>query len=139
MKHWLVEYDTEFMNSVTDMMQCLHWCRLDQRRIDNKLSLMYKITHNHSKSNCHPHFWLSNPTCKTILTLSPLVLQAANCYEWLQIFILSKRCYSLEQPFARNCGLPHLGAVQSSSLQDWSLLTKGNHHTFIFKPNQYYY
>ena len=28
------------------MMQSLHWRRLDQLRIDNKLSLMYKITHN---------------------------------------------------------------------------------------------
>jgi len=30
------------------MIQSLHWRRLDQRRIDNKLSLnlMYKITHN---------------------------------------------------------------------------------------------
>ena len=27
-------------------MQSLHWRRLDQRRIDNKRSLMYKITHN---------------------------------------------------------------------------------------------
>ena len=35
-------------SSVTDMIQSLHWRRLDQRRIDNKLSLslMYKITHN---------------------------------------------------------------------------------------------
>jgi len=28
------------------MMQSLHWRRLDQRRTDNKLSLMYKTTHN---------------------------------------------------------------------------------------------
>jgi len=28
------------------MMQSLHWRRLDQQRIDNKLSLMYKITQN---------------------------------------------------------------------------------------------
>ena len=27
-------------------MQSLHWRRLDQWRIENKLSLMYKITHN---------------------------------------------------------------------------------------------
>ena len=33
-------------SSVTKMIQSLHWRRLDQRRIDNKLSLMYKITHN---------------------------------------------------------------------------------------------
>ena len=32
--------------SVTDMMQSLYWRRLDQRRIDNKLSLLYKISHN---------------------------------------------------------------------------------------------
>ena len=34
------------MDSVTEMMQSLRWRRLDQLRIDNKLSLMYKITHN---------------------------------------------------------------------------------------------
>ena len=33
-------------SSVTEMMQSLHWRRLNQRRIDNKLSLMYKSTHN---------------------------------------------------------------------------------------------
>ena len=33
-------------SSVTEMMQSLHWRRLDQRRIDIKLSLMYKITPN---------------------------------------------------------------------------------------------
>jgi len=27
-------------------MQFLHWRRLDQRRIDSKLYIMYKITHN---------------------------------------------------------------------------------------------
>jgi len=29
-----------------EMMQSLHWRTLDQQRIDNKLSLMYEITHN---------------------------------------------------------------------------------------------
>ena len=42
---WL-KHDYGKTSSVTDMMQSLHWRRLDQRRIDNKLSLMYKITHN---------------------------------------------------------------------------------------------
>jgi len=82
---------------------------------------MYKITHN---LNCHPHFWLSNPTCKTLSTLSPVVLQADNCYDWLlQFFILSKSCILLEQSLTRNCGLLHIGAVQPSSLQYWSRLT----------------
>ena len=33
-------------SSVTDMMQSLHWRRVDQQWIDNKLTLMYKLTHN---------------------------------------------------------------------------------------------
>jgi len=41
-----VKHDYGQTSSVTDMMQSLHWRRLDQRRRDNKLSLMYKITHN---------------------------------------------------------------------------------------------
>ena len=41
-----VKHDYGQTSSVTKMMQSLHWRRLDQRRIDNKLSLMYKITHN---------------------------------------------------------------------------------------------
>ena len=36
----------EQTSSVTEMMQSLHWRRFDQRRIDNKLSRLYKITHN---------------------------------------------------------------------------------------------
>ena len=56
-----VKHDYGQTSSVTEMMQSLHWRRLDQRRIDNKLSLMYKITHN--------------------LTLSTVVLQADNCYD----------------------------------------------------------
>jgi len=31
---------------IHEMMQSLHWRTLDQQRIDNKLSLMYEITHN---------------------------------------------------------------------------------------------
>ena len=41
-----VKHDYGQTSSVTEMMQSLHWHRLDQRRIDNKLSLMYKITNN---------------------------------------------------------------------------------------------
>ena len=41
-----VKHDYGQTSSVTEMMQSLHWRSLDQRRIDNKLSLMYKITHN---------------------------------------------------------------------------------------------
>ena len=43
---WWVKHDYGQTSSVTDIMQSLHWCRLDQRRIDNKLSLLYKITNN---------------------------------------------------------------------------------------------
>jgi len=35
-----VKHDYGQTSSVTDMMQSLHWHRLDQRRIDNKLSLL---------------------------------------------------------------------------------------------------
>ena len=35
-----VKHDYGQTSSVTEMMQSLHWRRLDQRRIDNKLSLM---------------------------------------------------------------------------------------------------
>ena len=93
----------------------LHWRRLD-----------------------HPHFWISNPTCKTLSTLSSVVLQTDNCYDWLhvlQLFILSKSCISLEQPPPWNCGLIHLGAVQPSRLQDWPCLTIEKHHTFTFNLN----
>ena len=37
-------------HKAADPDQIIHWRRLDQRRIDNKLSLMYEITHN---LNCH--------------------------------------------------------------------------------------
>ena len=62
-----VKHDYRQTSSVTEMMQSLHWRRLDQRRIDNKLSLMYKITQHH--------------TGKTLSTLSPVVLHADNCYD----------------------------------------------------------
>ena len=41
-----VKHDYGQNFSVTEMMRSLHWRRFDQRRIDNKLSLIYKITHN---------------------------------------------------------------------------------------------
>ena len=41
-----VKHDYGQTSSVTEMIQSLHWHRLNQQRIDNKLSLMYKITHN---------------------------------------------------------------------------------------------
>ena len=40
-----VKHDYGQTSSVTEVMQSLHWRRLDQQRIDNKLSLMYKVTH----------------------------------------------------------------------------------------------
>ena len=130
LQEW-VKHDYGQIYCVTDIMQSLHCRRLDQRRIDNKLSLMYKITHN----------LIAIPiSIKTLSTLSPVVLQADNCYDWLlQLFILSKSCISLEQPFAQNCGLPNLGTVQPISLQDWPRLTIETHHTFTFKPNLYSY
>ena len=39
-------YDYGQTSRFTEMMQSLHWRRLDQRIIDNKLSLMYNVTHN---------------------------------------------------------------------------------------------
>ena len=39
-------YGSNMTSSVTEMMQSLHWRKLDQRRIDNNISIMYKITHN---------------------------------------------------------------------------------------------
>ena len=41
-----VKHDYGQTSSVTEMMQSLHWRRLDQRRIDSNLSLMYKFTPN---------------------------------------------------------------------------------------------
>ena len=128
----LVKHDYGQTSGVTDMMQSLHWRRLDQRRIDNKLSLyiyIYKITHNLFAIPIFD-FLIPLETLKTLSTISPVVLQADNCYDWLlQIFIQAKSCISLEQPLIRNCGLLHIGAVQPSSLQDWSHLTIENHHT----------
>ena len=60
--HRWVKHDYGQTSSVTEMMQSLHWHRLDQRRIDNKLSLMYKITY-FIFSRCilvtHPFFILA--------------------------------------------------------------------------------
>ena len=39
-----VKHDYRRTSSVTEMLQSLHWRRLDLRRIDSRLSLMYKIT-----------------------------------------------------------------------------------------------
>jgi len=41
-----VKHDYGQTSSVTELMQFLHWRMPDQRRIDNTLSRMYKITHN---------------------------------------------------------------------------------------------
>ena len=50
-------YDYGQTSSVTDIIQSLHWQRLDQRRIDIKLSLMYKITNTLKRmSNWPPSF-----------------------------------------------------------------------------------
>ena len=41
-----VKRDYSRTSSVTAMLQSLNWRRLDLRRIDNRLSVMYKITHD---------------------------------------------------------------------------------------------
>jgi len=41
-----IKHDYGQTSSVTEMMQSLHWRRFDKRRIDNKLSRVYKITYN---------------------------------------------------------------------------------------------
>ena len=40
------KHDYGRTSSVTEMLQSLHWRRLDQRRIDSRLSLCYKITNS---------------------------------------------------------------------------------------------
>jgi len=75
-----VKHDYGQTSSVTETMQSLHWLRLGQRRIDNKLSLMYKITHN----------LIAIPISDVLIPLvrpsryvwaSPVVVQADNCYD----------------------------------------------------------
>ena len=111
------------------------WRRLDQRRIDNKLSIMYTIIHI-LIAILISYFLI--PLVSPSRHYLPVVLQADNCYDWLlQIFNLSKSRISLEQPPPWNCGLLHHGAVQPSSLQDWPRLTIENHYNF--KPNLYSY
>ena len=109
-----VKHDYGQTSSVTEMMQSLHWRRLDQRRIDNKLSLMNKITHN----------LIAIPISDFLI---PRVRHSRQYHPLsYRFFILFKSCISLGQPFARNCGLSHLGTVQPSNLPDWSRLTIGN-------------
>ena len=118
-----VKHDYGQTSSVTYMMQSLHWRRLDQRRIDNKLSLMYNITNNLIVILISDFLI---PLIRPSQHYHPLSYGLITATDWLlQFFILSNSCIQLEQPFAGNCGLPLLGTVQSSSLQYWSRLTIG--------------
>ena len=122
-----VKHDYEQTSSVTEMMQSLHWRRLDQWRIDNKLSLMYKITLNLIDI---PISDFLIPLVRLSRHYHPLSYRLITATWLLQFFILSKSRILLEQPPPRNCGLLHLGAVQPSSLQDWPRLTIEYNHTF---------
>ena len=91
-----VKHDYGQTSSVTEMMQSLHWCRLDQQRIDNKLSLMYKTTLN---LIAIPISDFLIPLVRPSRYYHPLSYRLITATtDLLQIFILSKSCISLEQP-----------------------------------------
>jgi len=123
------QHDYGQTSSVTEMMQSLHWRRLDQRRIDNTLSLMYKIIHN----------LIAIPLSDFLI---PLVSSSRHYHSLSYMLITATTDYYMFSFFPRAVihwnNLPlETGAVQPSRLQDWPRLTIEHHHTFTFKPNLY--
>ena len=73
-----VKHDYGQTFSVKEMRQSLQWGRLAQWRIDNKLSIMYKITHN---LIAIPNSDFLIPLVRPSRHYLPGVLQADNCYD----------------------------------------------------------
>ena len=63
-----VKRDYSRTSSVTAMLQSLNWRRLDLRRIDNRLSVMYKITHDLVANPQRP---VPNSPAETVSNLPP--------------------------------------------------------------------
>ena len=96
-------------SSITQMIMDLNWRTLEQRRIDSRLTLMYKITSDlvaipaadylipNNRQSRHNHKY-ANPTCKLSLHANP------NTQRLIQVHILSPHHSPLERsPILHPC------------------------------------
>ena len=111
-------------SSGTEMMQSLHWRRLDQPRINNKLFLMYKITHN---LIAIPISDFLIPLVRPSRHYHPLAYRLITATtDYYNYSFFPRAVFQWNNlPLETHCGLFHLWAIQPSSLQDWPRLTIG--------------
>ena len=135
--------DYQRTSSVTQMIKDLNWRTLEQRRIDSRLTLVYKITYDlvaipaadylipNTRQSRHNHLlaYRQIPTLKQ----PPTSLQAnPNTQSLLQVHILSPHHSPLERPPILDPCFTFCGTIQSCCVPSSTRLTVDIRCAFTF-------
>ena len=101
--------DYSYTSSVTAMMKDLNWHPLDQRRIDSRLIMLYKVTYDLVAIPASQDLTRDTRLSRHI---HPLSYRQSH----LQVYIFPKVNYSLECSVSPHTSSSHLGAVQQCCL-----------------------
>ena len=121
----LVTRDYQYTSSVSSMLQDLNWRTLDQRRIDSRLVLLYKVTYDLVAISASDYLIRNTRP-------SPRNHPIAYSKRLLQIHLLSSNNNTLERPTTPHTHPAYLGTVQYSCLPGSSLHSLDTSICFIF-------
>ena len=125
-----VTRDYQYTSSVSSMLQDLNWRTLDQRRIDSRLVLLYKVTYDLVAIPASDYLIPEHPP---LFKKSPdSVPTDHNSKRLLQIHLLSSDNNTLERPTPPHTHSAYLGTVQYSCLPGSPLHSLDTSICFIF-------
>ena len=120
--------DYQYTSSVSSMLQDLNWRTLDQRRIDSRLVLLYKVTYDLVAIPASDYLIRNTRPKKS----PDSVPTDHNSKRLLQIHLLSSDNNTLEHPTTPHTHPAYLGTVQYSCLPGSPLHSLDTSICFIF-------
>ena len=103
--------DYRYTSSVTAMLKDLNWCPLDQRRIDSRLMMMYKVTYHLEAIPASLYHVPNTRVSRHIPSLAYRQIQTLKDYYRCQVHILSQNYHPLECPPCQHTYPSHTGTV----------------------------
>ena len=110
------KHDYGRTSSVTDMLQSLQWRRLDQRRIDSRLSLCYKITNSLVAIPLEDYMTLTNRRSRHSHELAFKLIDSFTDYYKFSFFF--QNSFPLESSTSQRPHTPYYRTVQFCSRQN---------------------
>ena len=108
--------DYSYASSITAMMKDLNWRPLDQRPIDSRLKMLYKVTYDLVAIPASQYL-SRNTRLSRYIHVHPLSYrQIPTLKDYYRFTFFPKVNYSLECPASQHTSSSHLGAVQQCCL-----------------------